>query len=132
MKAKLAFGAASALAIVLSVHADEFSASGCNMHPCPMMADSSKMQDMHKGMDMGKTKSAGQEYATKGKVVAVKESGITVAHEPVPALKWPAMTMDFRTGSPDVASGVKPGDTVSFKFVERNGQYVVTHLDKSK
>ena len=148
MKTKLLLWAFAALSITASAYAaDSKSEMGDCKHPCPMMSDKSKMDDMHqgmgmdgdkkmddmpKGMDMGDKKKAGQEYSAKGKVTAVKDSGITIAHEPVPALKWPAMSMEFRLASPNLAKDVKPGDTVSVRFVERNGQYVVTQLTKAK
>ena len=39
-----------------------------------------------------------QEHVTTGTVAAVDPSGarITIAHEPIPTLKWPAMKMQFR------------------------------------
>lgn len=155
MKTKLALGAVVALSIVTSTQAaDEAKsdASHCPHHPCPMMSgDKSSMQDMHKDMhgtmgDMEAKKEA-QEYATQGKVVAIqrrsppggskaivqsKVTGITLAHEPVPALKWPAMTMEFALNSPDLARGLRPGDAVMFRFIPRGNSYVVTQLEKAK
>lgn len=146
MNTKLLLWAFAALSIVTSAHAADSKEMGECKHPCPMMSDGSKMDemhkgmgmdnkkmdDMHKGMDMGDKKNAGQEYSAEGKVTAVKDSGITLAHEPVPALKWPAMSMEFGLASPNVAKGVKPGDAVSIQFIERNGKYIVTHLAKTK
>lgn len=148
MNTKLLLWAFAALSIGSSAYAADSKSEmdGCQ-HPCPMMSDGSKMDDMHKGMgmgdnkkmddmhkgmDMGDKKKAGQEYSTKGKVTAVKDSSIAIAHEPVPALQWPAMSMEFGLAKPDIAKGVKPGDAVSVRFVERNGKYVVTHLTKTK
>lgn len=116
MKTKLLFGALCVFAFIAPVHASD---------------SMPKMEDMQKSMEIGDKKKAAQEYATKGKVVAVRDSAIALAHDPVPALKWPAMTMEFDLTSPNMAKRVKPGDTVSFRFVERNGKYIVTHLDKS-
>ncbi len=133
MNTKLLLWAFAALSISSSAYAADSKSEmdGCQ-HPCPMMSDGSKMDDMHKGMDMGDKKKAGQEYSAKGKVTAVKDSSITIAHEPVPALQWPAMSMEFGLTKPDTAKGVKPGDAVSIRFVERNGKYVVTQLAKAK
>lgn len=146
MNTKLLLWAFAALSIATSAYAADSKSemTTCPLDPCPMMSDATKMDemhkgmgmddkkmdDMHKGMDMGDKKKAGAEYSTKGKVTAVKDSGITIAHEPVPALKWPAMPMEFGLAKPDMAKTVKPGDAVSVRFVERNGKYVVTHLAK--
>jgi Cu(I)/Ag(I) efflux system periplasmic protein CusF len=40
---------------------------------------------------------------------------IVLAHEPVPALKWPAMTMPFKI-APQLAKGLKVGQRVDFEF----------------
>jgi Cu(I)/Ag(I) efflux system periplasmic protein CusF len=40
---------------------------------------------------------------------------IVLAHEPIPALKWPAMTMPFRI-VPEMLKGLKVGQRVEFEF----------------
>lgn len=66
-------------------------------------------------------KGAAASYSAKGKVEAIGGGGITISHGPVPALKWPAMTMTFKLAKPALAHGVKTGDTVNFEF-EKNAQ----------
>lgn len=46
-------------------------------------------------------------------VDAVKGT-VTLAHGPIPALQWPAMTMTFKLREPSTASTLKPGARVSF------------------
>lgn len=54
---------------------------------------------------------------------------ITLAHEPIASLKWPAMTMDFRVGDPALLQSVKPGQTIGFTLTEQaDGGYRITHL----
>jgi len=54
---------------------------------------------------------------------------VTISHEPVASLKWPAMKMDFVLANPSLVSGLKPGTTVAIEFVERQpGEWVVTSL----
>lgn len=56
---------------------------------------------------------------------------VTISHEPVASLKWPAMKMDFVLANPSLVSGLKPGTAVEFDFVERQaGEWVVTSLVK--
>ncbi len=55
---------------------------------------------------------------------------INLKHDPVPSIRWPAMTMDFKLADPAVAHGVKPGDQVEFVFEQRGRDYVVTRIDK--
>lgn len=45
---------------------------------------------------------------------------ITIAHEAIPAVGWPAMTMRFTYTKNDPAiSALKVGDTVDFSFVQQ-------------
>jgi len=54
---------------------------------------------------------------------------VTVTHEPVASLKWPAMTMDFAFANAALASSVKAGNRIEFEFVERKpGEYVITSV----
>jgi Cu(I)/Ag(I) efflux system membrane fusion protein len=55
-------------------------------------------------------------YETVGRVEAIERDGITVSHEPVPAIGWPAMTMRFRLADPAIGRGLKRGDRVRFAF----------------
>jgi Cu(I)/Ag(I) efflux system membrane fusion protein len=55
---------------------------------------------------------------------------ITLDHDPVPALKWPAMTMPFKLARPDMASGLKAGDKVHFSFRQEGDESVITAIQK--
>lgn len=58
-----------------------------------------------------------------------KTGVLTLNHGPVASLKWPSMTMDFQVATPALLSGLKPGATVAFEFVERQpGEWVVTRI----
>lgn len=56
------------------------------------------------------------------KAIDVKNASITIAHDPIPALKWPAMTMPFKVADPALLKGVQPGAKVRFYL---KGQQVV-------
>jgi len=54
---------------------------------------------------------------------------VSLNHGPVASLKWPAMTMEFKAANAALLTGLKPGQAVSFEFVERQpGEYVVTSI----
>jgi Cu(I)/Ag(I) efflux system membrane fusion protein len=55
-------------------------------------------------------------FRAEGKVESVESDSITISHGPVPALKWPAMTMGF--GKPDAKafSDIHVGEKVRFEF----------------
>ena len=67
---------------------------------------------------------AQKSYAVKGAVVAVDKaaSRVQLKHEPVPELKWPAMTMFFNVADKSQLDTLKLGDPVEFSFVPQNGR----------
>lgn len=53
-----------------------------------------------------------------------------INHEPIAALKWPAMTMDFKVADPRQLSALKAGQTVSFGLVkDPTLGYVISHIE---
>jgi len=73
---------------------------------------------------------ATREFTTRGRVVAVEDGAITLEHEAVPALKWPAMTMPFQLARPDLARGFGAGDRVRFRFRPQGDEHVVTTIER--
>ncbi|MCP3736285.1 efflux RND transporter periplasmic adaptor subunit [Sphingomonas sp. RP10(2022)] len=55
-------------------------------------------------------------YETVGSIEAIDRSGVTLSHQPVPAIGWPAMTMTFRVADPALVRGYRKGDRVRFGF----------------
>jgi Cu(I)/Ag(I) efflux system membrane fusion protein len=55
-------------------------------------------------------------YESVGRIEQLTPQSVTLSHQPVPALQWPAMTMQFRLANPELARGLKPGDQVRFGF----------------
>ena len=135
MKIKLALGAMFALSITTSAYAAEVIPSTSHDVGNRALLVAAADMGMHDGMSMQPqtdSQKPAQEYRARGKVVAIQKShGITLAHEPIPALKWPAMTMEFGVASPDVVKGSAPGDNVAFRFMQRGNKYVVTQLEKT-
>ena len=73
---------------------------------------------------------AGNVHSAVGDVTAIEGEQVTISHGPVESLGWPAMTMTFRAGSPDMASRAGVGDRVSFSFRQDTGGYTLTSLSK--
>jgi Cu(I)/Ag(I) efflux system membrane fusion protein len=71
------------------------------------------------------------EYETTGTVSAIEAGQITLDHAPVPALKWPAMTMPFQLARPELAQGLKPGDAVKFRFHPQGDEHRVTAIERT-
>lgn len=55
-------------------------------------------------------------YETVGKIEQISANSVTLSHEPVPAIGWPAMTMTFQLSDAGVGRGLKVGDRVRFGF----------------
>jgi Cu(I)/Ag(I) efflux system protein CusF len=64
------------------------------------------------------------------KSVDAKGGTVTIAHEPISALGWPAMTMKFKVASGSVLSGVAVGGKVHFVLQNQGGKPVVTQIHK--
>ncbi|MBI5276714.1 MAG: efflux RND transporter periplasmic adaptor subunit [Burkholderiales bacterium] len=72
-------------------------------------------------------------HKAQGTVASVDTQAgtLTLAHSPVPALKWPAMTMEFQAANASLLKDLKPGARVNFEFVERKpGEWVVTSVTR--
>ena len=55
-------------------------------------------------------------YETVGKIEQITANSVTLSHEPVPAIGWPAMTMTFQLPNASIARGLTTGDRVRFGF----------------
>lgn len=54
---------------------------------------------------------------------------VTIAHEAVPALKWPAATMDFHARREQL-EGLKVGDRVRISFQAEDDEAALVSIDK--
>lgn len=78
---------------------------------------------------------AAEDVAGTGVVKKVDAAAgmVRLAHEPIPAVRWPAMTMDFKVKDAKLLSGIRPEQKVSFSFVkEAEGGYVITRIAPAK
>ena len=65
-------------------------------------------------------------YRGVGKVEKVSPESLTFSHGPIPALQWPAMTMDFGKPRPNAFADIRVGHDVEFLFKEgKDGAYVL-------
>lgn len=55
-------------------------------------------------------------YESEGRIELIEQGGITISHEPVSALRWPAMTMRFRVLDSALLRGLKRGQRIRFAF----------------
>ncbi|HWX51117.1 MAG TPA: copper-binding protein [Roseomonas sp.] len=76
---------------------------------------------------------AAQGATATGTVQKVDVAGrmLGLAHGPIPAIGWPAMTMAFPVAAGVDLSGLTPGRQVEFTLAPRpgaSGGYIVTHV----
>lgn len=98
-------------------------------------ADDMKGMDMKgmdmKGMDMGSPAEDAQTvHMTRGMVKKVDASGgkVTLAHEPVESLNWPAMTMGFKVQDKALLDDLAEGSEVEVTFTRDGKDYVITSV----
>ena len=81
-------------------------------------------------MPAAKSPAVGHRAEGTIKTLDAKSGTLSIAHGPVESLKWPAMTMDFKSANDALLSGLKPGATIAFEFVERSpGEWVITKVE---
>lgn len=135
MKTKRAFYLVFALP--LAVAATAFAAEGEMHHgeqmPCMQdghMQHGKKMSSMcdnhmqHDNMPV-------QTISTSGTVkkIHAEKNMLTIAHEPVPELEWPAMTMGFKA-TPEQVQQVKEGDQIKFEFTSEGMNNSIVSISK--
>ncbi len=69
-------------------------------------------------------------YESTGRIERLDATGVTLSHQPVPALQWPAMTMGFGLADPKLAHGLKVGDQVRFAFDQVGAAHTVRRIEK--
>jgi len=63
----------------------------------------------------------------EGTVESIDAGKITIAHGPVDALKWPAMTMAFNA-TPEQLASVKAGQKIQFEFTADGMDATITNI----
>lgn len=93
----------------------------------PALAQDMKGMNMQ-GMDMKPMAGQSQGIAATGVVKGVDapQRRLNLAHEPIPAIGWPAMTMEFDVAKNVDLGAIKPGQAVEFALVKDGGGYTVT------
>ena len=61
----------------------------------------------------------------------LERGSVTIAHGPVPALSWPAMTMTFTVRNTALLRGLGRGDSVEFTFRQEGSSYVIQQIAKA-
>ena len=70
-------------------------------------------------------------HTASGRVTALSGATISIAHGAVSSLSWPAMTMQFSLARPALATDLRVGDQVAFRFRQNGAAYVVEEISKT-
>ncbi len=99
---------------------------GRNMSGSAAPGGATNMSDMASPAESGSTMAK-----ATGKVTAVDLAAgtVTIAHSAIPEVKWPAMTMTFKT-APKLLSGIAAGDQVVFDLTVKGSSGEVTAIQK--
>jgi Cu(I)/Ag(I) efflux system membrane fusion protein len=79
----------------------------------------------------GPDEAAATFHTASGRVTALSGANVTIAHGAVASLSWPAMTMQFSFARPQLATGLRVGDQVAFRFRQSGGAYVIEEINKT-
>ena len=80
-------------------------------------------------LDTGPAKApSSPSHSAEGKVESIDKDGVTIAHGPVPSLKWGAMTMAFKNPPGGPPKDLKVGARIHFEFVQQGDEYVLQHV----
>lgn len=72
-----------------------------------------------------------QRHTIRGRVTAINQEAaeVTIDHEPVESLNWPAMIMPFPVRDASMLDGISVGDRVTFLVTENeSGEYVIEEI----
>ncbi|MDD4978913.1 MAG: copper-binding protein [Gallionella sp.] len=94
-----------------------------------------EMQEHHHDMaqhQMAMSKDASTQHQGVGVIKAVNEKAhkVQIAHEAIPSLKWPPMTMWFGLQG-ELPHEIKAGESVKFDLQQLDGKkWSITHIEK--
>lgn len=113
------------LAVGLVIAMPAFAGGGCRVP-----TDDVKEDHTHCGASSAPGAVHGAVYKATGRVRSVDRTAaqVVIAHDPVPALKWPAMTMRFGLSDRALLEELAAGKRVDFRFVQRGENWIVTAL----
>ncbi|MEG1599011.1 cation efflux system protein CusF [Citrobacter sp.] len=85
-------------------------------------------------MNMEPTAQQEQTISATGVIESIdtENKKITIKHEPIPAVNWPAMTMRFTLVPETKADDIKSGDKVAFTFVQQGNLSVLRDIHVSQ
>ncbi len=87
-------------------------------------AEATMSHDMSQMPAMNMSQQQQQSYPLNGRIVAVDAANqqVTLEHDAVTELSWPAMTMPFKVADATLLEGLQPGQTIMAMFTTNEGE----------
>ncbi len=106
-------------AAALSAHAEDAMA-GMNHQD---MGNMTHMNDTMNNQQMSHEQMSAETYPLHGKVEKIDAANLTItlAHDAVTELNWPAMTMTFPVAKVQLLNGLSVGQTIDARFTAKEG-----------
>ena len=81
---------------------------------------------------MNKESSTATTAQAIGVITAIdtKENILTLDHEAIPAINWPAMKMGFKVADPSLLNGLTVGDKVDFELKAESENQIIVAVKK--
>ncbi len=81
-------------------------------------------ETMSHDMSQMNMSAAANQYPLNGTVVSIDEGKqqVTLSHDAVTELNWPAMTMPFQVADLSLLNGLKPGQHIMAMFTTKEGE----------
>jgi Cu(I)/Ag(I) efflux system periplasmic protein CusF len=100
--------------------------SAMSMKGMDMKSMDTNSMDM-KDMGMNK-KAAARTHEGVGviKDINAADGVVTLDHQPIKSLNWPAMTMAFKVKDKALMDKIKPGDKAEFTLAQSGKEYLIT------
>jgi Cu(I)/Ag(I) efflux system protein CusF len=75
-----------------------------------------------------------QIFSSKGIIQAIDtiNKKVTIKHEAIAELEWPAMTMRFTFADDSLIKGLENGDSVDFSFFQQGAVSLLRTIEKTK
>lgn len=101
-----------------------------------VMVQAVQASEQHQGMNMSTANATEKQQVVSAtgvvKAIDLKNKKITIAHEAIPAIGWPAMTMRFTfTQQNDSINALKIGSQVNFSFIQQGNISLLQNINVS-
>lgn len=103
-------------------------ATAANVQAQPKPAPKASMQGMPAGHQMAGSSMVMADGVGVIRGIDPAAGMVTLEHAPIPALKWPAMTMKLNANPPSLLKGLSVGQAVKFQLMQMGDDTHITSI----